>query len=55
MVFDTSVLGLSKAERLVFGESMMTHAMLLTGIGTDDGTAEGKLSKWRVRIRFLSA
>jgi len=48
IVFDTSVLGLTKAERLIYGESMMTHAMLLTGIGTDDGSADGMVSKWRV-------
>lgn len=47
-VFDVSVLGLTKAERLVYGESMMTHAMVLTAVGTADGTAEGKISKWRV-------
>jgi len=47
-VFDVSVLGLTKAERLVYGESMMTHAMVLTAVGTADGTAEGKIAKWRV-------
>ena len=48
VVFDTTVLGLTKAERLIFGESMMTHAMVLTAIGTDDGTETGKVVKWRV-------
>ena len=33
MVFDTKVnLNLSKAERLVFGDSEMNHAMVLTGV-----------------------
>ena len=33
MVFDTKVnLNLSKAERLIFGDSEMNHAMVLTGV-----------------------
>lgn len=36
--------GLSKAERLVFHESAMTHAMLFTGVDVVDGAAR----RWRV-------
>jgi bleomycin hydrolase len=39
------ILGLSKAERLMYGQSEMTHAMVFTGVNLDD---EGKPSKWRV-------
>jgi bleomycin hydrolase len=35
----------SKAERVDFGQSMMTHAMVFTGVDLDD---EGKPVKWRV-------
>lgn len=37
-------LGLSKAERLMTGESQMTHAMVLTGVHV----VEGKPVRWRV-------
>lgn len=37
--------GLSKAERLDYGESLMTHAMVFTGVDLDDN---GKSRKWRV-------
>lgn len=32
LVFGVSVKNLNKAERLMFGESMMTHAMVLTAV-----------------------
>ena len=36
MVFDTKVnLNLSKAERLIYGDSEMNHAMVLTGVHID--------------------
>jgi bleomycin hydrolase len=38
-------LGLSKAERLDMGESMMTHAMVITGVSLDDA---GKVQRYRV-------
>jgi bleomycin hydrolase len=38
-------LGLSKAERLLTGESQMTHAMVLTAVHLD---SEGKPVRWRV-------
>ncbi|KAK7711088.1 bleomycin hydrolase [Botryosphaeria dothidea] len=39
-------LGLSKAERLMTGESAMTHAMVLTAVHIDEKT--GKSVRWRV-------
>ncbi|KAF2138409.1 uncharacterized protein K452DRAFT_290553 [Aplosporella prunicola CBS 121167] len=39
-------LGLSKAERLMVGESAMTHAMVLTAVHVDEG---GKPVRWRVQ------
>ena len=39
-------LGLSKAQRLMTGESEMTHAMVLTAVHVD---AEGKPVRWRVQ------
>ncbi|KAK3673087.1 bleomycin hydrolase [Recurvomyces mirabilis] len=38
-------LGMSKAERLLTGESQMTHAMVLTAVHID---SEGKPVRWRV-------
>lgn len=38
-------LGLSKADRLIYGDSLMTHAMVFTGFGTDD---KGNVTKFRV-------
>lgn len=38
-------LGLNKANRLIFGDSLMTHAMVFTGYGTD---GEDKPTKFRV-------
>ncbi len=37
--------GMSKADRLTFGESLMTHAMVFQGVNLD---AEGKPTRWRV-------
>ncbi|XP_046385632.1 bleomycin hydrolase isoform X2 [Ischnura elegans] len=46
LVFGVDVtMGLSKAERLMFGESMMTHAMVFTAVSLD---SEGNPVKWRV-------
>ncbi|KAF9357190.1 hypothetical protein BGX34_009502 [Mortierella sp. NVP85] len=36
---------MTKAERLIYGESLMTHAMVFTGVHLDD---EGKAVRWRV-------
>lgn len=32
LVFGVSVKNLNKAERLIFGDSLMTHAMVLTAV-----------------------
>lgn len=43
-LFDTSF-PMTKAERLDYGESQMTHAMVLTGVDLDDN---GRPIRWRV-------
>ncbi|RDD40032.1 Bleomycin hydrolase [Trichoplax sp. H2] len=58
LVFGFSSLNLDKKSRLLYGESLMTHAMLLTGVSFEmkDGTnlneierrSEWQPSKWRV-------
>lgn len=50
LVFGVGVHGLSKAERLIFGESLMTHAMVLTAVLTD----EDKTVKWRIENSWNS-
>lgn len=44
LVYGTNV-GLTKAERLMYGHSLMTHAMVFTGVDLD---ADGRPVKWRV-------
>ncbi|KAJ3499253.1 hypothetical protein NLG97_g473 [Lecanicillium saksenae] len=44
---NTDMLGMSKAERLMAGESSMTHAMVLTAVHIDEAT--GKPVRWRVQ------
>ncbi|QDS72640.1 hypothetical protein FKW77_002388 [Venturia effusa] len=44
-------LGMSKAQRLVTGESAMTHAMVLTAVHVDDN---GKPVRWRVENSWSS-
>ncbi|XP_068173275.1 bleomycin hydrolase isoform X1 [Antennarius striatus] len=46
LVFGISVKNMSKAERLIYGDSMMTHAMILTAV-TDKEGKDG-YEKWRV-------
>ncbi|XP_023665373.1 bleomycin hydrolase [Paramormyrops kingsleyae] len=46
LVFGVSVKNLSKAERLIYGDSLMTHAMILTAV-TDKEGKEGTFEKWR--------
>ncbi|XP_003968294.1 bleomycin hydrolase [Takifugu rubripes] len=46
LVFGISVKNLSKAERLIYSDSLMTHAMILTAVTDKDGK-EG-YEKWRV-------
>lgn len=46
MLFDVEVeLGLSKADRMMVGDSCMTHAMVFTGVSLDK---KGTSSKFRV-------
>ncbi|KAF5904386.1 bleomycin hydrolase, partial [Clarias magur] len=47
LVFGISVKNLNKAERLLYGDSLMTHAMVLTAV-TDKDEKEGCYKKWRV-------
>ncbi|XP_053130925.1 bleomycin hydrolase-like isoform X1 [Hemicordylus capensis] len=47
LVFGVSVKNMNKEERLIFGDSMMTHAMVLTAF-TEKGDQEGCFEKWRV-------
>ncbi|KAM5181732.1 bleomycin hydrolase [Mantella aurantiaca] len=47
LVFGVSVKNLNKAERLIFGDSLMTHAMALTAVTEKEGE-EGQCEKWRV-------
>jgi len=44
LTFDMK-LDLSKRERLIYGESCMTHAMVFTGVDLDE---DGKAIKWKV-------
>ncbi|POR33280.1 Bleomycin hydrolase [Tolypocladium paradoxum] len=43
----SSLLGMTKAQRLLAGESQMTHAMVLTAVHVDEQT--GKPVRWRVQ------
>lgn len=45
--FNTSLLSMTKAQRLMTGESQMTHAMVLTAVHIDEGS--GKPVRWRVQ------
>ena len=46
-VFGVDVhMGLSKADRLIYGDSLMTHAMMMTAVSLDKDTKEAR--KWRV-------
>ncbi|XP_053562119.1 bleomycin hydrolase [Bombina bombina] len=47
LVFGLSIKNLNKAERLIFGDSLMTHAMALTAVTEKEGQ-EGEYEKWRV-------
>eukprot|EP01129_Flabellula_baltica_P015567 TRINITY_DN7981_c0_g1_i1.p1 TRINITY_DN7981_c0_g1~~TRINITY_DN7981_c0_g1_i1.p1 ORF type:complete len:459 (-),score=103.39 TRINITY_DN7981_c0_g1_i1:11-1357(-) len=44
LAFDTTF-GMNKAQRLDYGESQMTHAMVFTAF---DKSEDGKINKWRV-------
>lgn len=45
-------LGMSKAERLMTGESAMTHAMVLTAVQIEE---DGSISRWRVENSWSEA
>ncbi|XP_066878108.1 bleomycin hydrolase isoform X4 [Kogia breviceps] len=47
LVFGVSLKNMNKAERLTFGESLMTHAMTFTAVSEKDDQ-EGAFVKWRV-------
>ncbi|MEE6468576.1 hypothetical protein FKM82_008320 [Ascaphus truei] len=47
LVFGLSIKNMNKGERLIFGDSLMTHAMALTAV-TDKDDQEGTYEKWRV-------
>ncbi|XP_063389115.1 bleomycin hydrolase [Cydia fagiglandana] len=50
LVFNTEVqIGLQKADRLHYGDSCMTHAMVFTAVGTDEN---GKPTKFRVENSY---
>ena len=55
-LFDTDFT-MTKAERLDFGESLMTHAMVLTGVDLVDGQSKNGKSKTagakKLEERFL--
>ncbi|KAM0513026.1 hypothetical protein ACHAPE_008231 [Trichoderma viride] len=50
---NTSLLGMNKAQRLMTGESAMTHAMVLTAVHVDDKS--GKPVRWRVQNSWGTA
>ncbi|XKL64742.1 hypothetical protein PGB90_004828 [Kerria lacca] len=46
LVFGVDIsIPMTKAQRMIYGESAMSHAMVLTAVSVDD---EGKPTKWRV-------
>ncbi|CAG9559019.1 unnamed protein product [Danaus chrysippus] len=50
LVFNTEVqIGLCKADRLLYGDSCMTHAMVFTAVGTDE---QGNIQKFRVENSY---
>lgn len=50
LVFNTEVqIGLQKADRLMYGDSCMTHAMVFTAVGTDE---QGNPRKFRVENSY---
>nr|XP_032527012.1 bleomycin hydrolase isoform X2 [Danaus plexippus plexippus] len=50
LVFNTEVqIGLCKADRLLYGDSCMTHAMVFTAVGIDE---QGNIQKFRVENSY---
>ncbi|XP_077995432.1 bleomycin hydrolase-like [Glandiceps talaboti] len=48
LAFGFRMLQMTKSERLIYCESLMTHAMLITGVGTEEEDGKEKSTKWRV-------
>ena len=46
-VYDSD-LSMCKSDRLMFHETLMTHAMLFTGVDVDDSQGSQKARRWRV-------
>ena len=47
LAFGVSMLGLDKSQRLVYGQSMMTHAMVFTGLSW-----EVRTYCWGTRFKY---
>lgn len=47
LVFGVTVKNLSKAERLIYGDSLMTHAMILTAVTDKVQKAQHRLGLYR--------
>ena len=53
LVFGVEVqTGMNKANRLVYGDSLMTHAMTLTAFHEEEGGAGGVV-RWRVENSWV--
>lgn len=49
LTFGVSVMNMSKADRLIFGESLMTHAMVITGLQIEKGDDDNeKYVRWQI-------
>ncbi|XP_078042361.1 bleomycin hydrolase isoform X1 [Augochlora pura] len=44
LMFGTDIVNLTKADRLIYGDSMMMHSMVFTAVGVDEN---GKIKKFR--------
>jgi len=53
LVFDVDVHGLDKADRLVYGESLMTHAMVLTALHEQVSVYPASLSLSLCHLVFI--
>ncbi|XP_032836507.1 bleomycin hydrolase [Petromyzon marinus] len=48
LVFGVSIKSMTKSERLIYGDSLMTHAMVLTAYSDVEGKEGAEYEKWRV-------
>lgn len=53
LVFGVSVKNLSKAERLIYGDSLMTHAMILTAVTDKVATQPEDMSVYTHSLSLL--